>query len=278
MHWAHTSGELFTYAERTRTPTGLHAADRCQAERLASEIADRYLKEHAIPDEPHYPRPTQVAILRDGALAWAVLDHIEDNPRCHDQWSWVSELSDGRGCGTVACVAGWTVVLAGGTLLPTGRVAIGIPDRPLLRYEPEAVSLDTDEVASVAMTLLGLDSQRALALFDEYNSVADLRRLVEHYFGPRPTQAAPQTPDEAITQLWQTINDPAAKLSILSSLLADLIEDEQLYTRASNGTEPAEQRRLEIEVEQDLIAARASVDNTAYYIKIGDELAVKDRR
>lgn len=217
-------------------------------------------------------------MLRDGALAWAVLDHIEDNPRSHYQWNWVSELGDGRGCGTVACFAGWTVVLAGGTLLPAGRATIDIPDRPLQRYEPRWVSQDTDEVASVAMTLLGLDSQHALALFSEETTVADLRRLVEQYYGPRPAPSAPQPPDEAITQLWQTINDPAAKLSILSELLADLIEDEQLYTRAAYGTEPDEKRRLEVEVEQDLIAARTSVDNTAYYIKIGDELAAKNRR
>lgn len=45
VHWVHASGELFTYTDSTRTATGLHAADRRQAERLAGEIADRYLKE-----------------------------------------------------------------------------------------------------------------------------------------------------------------------------------------------------------------------------------------
>jgi len=190
----------------------------------------------------------------------------------------VTERGDGRGYGTVACFAGWTVVLAGGTLLPSGRVAVDIPDRQLQRYEPEAISPDTDEVASVAMTLLGLDSHRAFALFDEYNSVADLRHLVEQYYGPNPTKTAAQPPAEAIAQLWQSINDPAARLSILSGLLADLVEDDQLYTRTSYGTEPDEQRRLEVEVEQDLIGARTSVDNIAHYIKVGDELAAKDRR
>ena len=43
VHWVHASGELFTYADRTRTPTGLNAADRRQAERLAREIADQIL-------------------------------------------------------------------------------------------------------------------------------------------------------------------------------------------------------------------------------------------
>ncbi|MBS2531948.1 hypothetical protein KGQ20_04110 [Catenulispora sp. NF23] len=178
----------------------------------------------------------------------------------------------------MACFAGWTAVLAGGTLLPSGRVAIDIPDRQLQPYAPEALSLDTDEVASVAMTLLGLDSGRALALFDEFNSLADLRRLIEQYYGPRPTLPAPQPPGDAITRLWQSINDPAAKLEIISSLMADLVEDQQLYTRATYGNEPAEQARLAVEVEQDLIGARTTVDNTAYYIKVGDELAAKDRR
>jgi len=44
VHWVHASGELFTYADGTRTPTGLNAVDRRQAERLAGEIADRYLR------------------------------------------------------------------------------------------------------------------------------------------------------------------------------------------------------------------------------------------
>jgi hypothetical protein len=42
VHWVHASGELFTYTNGTRTPTGLNAVDRRQAERLAGDIADRY--------------------------------------------------------------------------------------------------------------------------------------------------------------------------------------------------------------------------------------------
>ncbi|MBS2550488.1 hypothetical protein KGQ19_26815 [Catenulispora sp. NL8] len=55
VHWVHASGELFTYTDRVRTPTGLHATDRRQAGQLAHEIADRYLADSALPQAGAVP-------------------------------------------------------------------------------------------------------------------------------------------------------------------------------------------------------------------------------
>lgn len=286
VHWVHASGQLFTYADRARTPTGLHAADRRQALRLAREIADGYLKELPIPDPITNPVTGRNGEpLVDEALAYAVLDHIAAHPARHAQNEWVSAVGDGTGCGTVACFAGWAVVLAGGTLLDGKRARLSIPGRTLLRYSDAHAVFDERHVASAAMTALGLDRRQADLLFDEENTVEDLRRLVEQFFGPRQTPPAaqpqttsPPTPAEAIAGLWETVGDVADKLSILSALLADLIEDDVLYGRLSYGADPGEKHRLVVEVEEDLIAARTSVDNTAYYLKVGDGLAAKDRR
>lgn len=80
-----------------------------------------------------------------------VLAHIEMHPEQHDQSIWIYESHEGA-CGTTACFAGWTVLLAevkvqfsltyGGYLCANGKT-----------------------VHEVARDLLGLSSEQAYNLF-----------------------------------------------------------------------------------------------------------------
>lgn len=108
-------------------------------------------------------------------LAYLVLDHIDAHPDQWDQATWE--------CGTVACFAGWTVKLSGGSLEDlTDRVGILTP--LVIEGPAEIVGLEVDVAAEL---LLGYDS-RAFDedLFDGLNTRADLDRIAEAIFGPRP--------------------------------------------------------------------------------------------
>src|SRR2546428_4205985 len=138
-------------------------------------------------------------MLLDRELAYAVLDRIETHPEGHDQSDWVSFIGDGQGCGTVACFAGWAVVLAGGSLLEWCQARITGLEREPRRYFDEDVSYTEGHIASVAMTLLGLDEARAYALSHEDHTLHDLRRLVGEYW-PEPesepaSEPGPLTPE-----------------------------------------------------------------------------------
>lgn len=113
--------------------------------------------------------------------AYAVLDFIEAHPDKHDQDYWLmsfSRMPQGgfttetalKRCGTTACYAGWTVLLAG---LP-------------IQYDPWG---DTDKrwlVRNRAAVLLGLTDGEEQALFRHARDLADVRKTVSEIFGPRP--------------------------------------------------------------------------------------------
>jgi hypothetical protein len=112
-------------------------------------------------------------------LAYRVLDHIDANPEQWDQQVWIERRDD---CGTAACLAGWTVLLAG--------------DKPdFVLEESEACEVvigdhDTMQIKERAAQLLGipfdLDAFYGNPLFNPYYTRKDLGRLVEEIFGPRP--------------------------------------------------------------------------------------------
>lgn len=107
----------------------------------------------------------------NAALAYKVLDHIDGRPELWNQGLWVGE-SD---CGTVACFAGWAVLLSG-CRVNADSVVIDGP--------PELVNLDVDQAAD---RLLGLDF-RVLDR-DPYDGLLrrdELGEIVAEIFGPRP--------------------------------------------------------------------------------------------
>lgn len=115
-------------------------------------------------------------------LAYRVLDHIDTHPEQHDQHVWIEQTST---CGTAACFAGWTCLIAG--------------DDPLFdEDDPETHEVLAEgsilPVGGRAAALLGIPYDRAVPagniLFDQHNTREDLGRLVAEIFGPRPGGAA----------------------------------------------------------------------------------------
>jgi hypothetical protein len=110
----------------------------------------------------------------NAALAYRVLDHIDAHPEQWQQGQWIGETE----CGTVACFAGWTVLLSGGHL----------DDHDLVSDVPEVTGL---HVSIAAFDLLGVDDEELAHrgvgdLFNGGNTREDLGRLVAEIFGPRP--------------------------------------------------------------------------------------------
>lgn len=118
------------------------------------------------------------------ALAEVVLEQVTRHPETHDQGSYGMK---GYECGTVACIAGWTVILS-----PTPGV------EPVWRGRPgeEHVSgvfmpaeYDTYEYGAyedgawmtqtAAQALLGLDDTDAVDLFDGGTTEADAAELLQ---------------------------------------------------------------------------------------------------
>lgn len=105
-----------------------------------------------------------------------VMDHIEAHPEQHGQRNWakiVDELEYRRtGCGTAFCFAGLTIHLGG-------------PER--IRWVWDGIrselfiDMDTAQIAPVqpsAQLLLGLTNYEAELFFHSYNTVSDLRAMV----------------------------------------------------------------------------------------------------
>lgn len=111
--------------------------------------------------------------IPDTARAYQVLDHILAHPEQHDQGIWMNE------CGTVACLAGWTCLLAGDQPvcrpLWTDYMAVRVGDTHRLR-----------KIRGRAKELLGIDDLQADYLFDASNSIDDLIEEIEKIFGKRP--------------------------------------------------------------------------------------------
>lgn len=115
--------------------------------------------------------------------AYEMLDFIEAHPDAHDQNWWINHdkritragLDAARAlntCGTTACAAGWTVLLAGGRFVSTWRVQL--PDGGSWRVE------------DAAAFLLGMGDSEAAALFRRARDLAEVRKAVFDIFGPRP--------------------------------------------------------------------------------------------
>lgn len=116
--------------------------------------------------------------------AFELLDFLKNHPDSHDQNFFASPafgkrmssfepLTAARAlneCGTVACAAGWAVLLAG------GRIA-----RPSLAVIPR-IGL-TGEVPVLAAELLGLDDDEAYRLFFDAQDLDDVADAIWDIYG-----------------------------------------------------------------------------------------------
>lgn len=91
------------------------------------------------------------------ALARKVLDHVSNHPEVHDQGTFFDEAFPN--CGTVACVAGWAVILNGEHPMNLGGWKIGVR----------------------AQALLGLTDEQREALFFDTTSESHARDLLASY-------------------------------------------------------------------------------------------------
>ncbi len=118
-------------------------------------------------------------------LAWDTLDLIHENPDRLNMASWLSQADEDEigqtvvledltvGCGTTACFAGWTVLVAGGQLHEDEW------------YGTQAqLGGDVDAVPKVAADLLELNSDEAHILF--HGEAEYLAANVAQVMGPRP--------------------------------------------------------------------------------------------
>lgn len=125
--------------------------------------------------------------------AYEVLDYIEAHPDKHDQSYWVNrmdglvtpELALGD-CGTTACVAGWTVLLAGRSIVRYDRI---VEDAPVEYFSATEIERDLNSVPNMAVVLLGLDEDEEWEMFWECIDLADVRKAIAEIFGPRPDGA-----------------------------------------------------------------------------------------
>lgn len=130
-------------------------------------------------------------------LAYRVLDHIDAHPEQWDQGTYIAKAE----CGTVACFAGWTVLLSGeqpyfgrdDEWAETSYVSAGATvyvselAEELLgvsRFVPDDVE-DIDEDSCFESPCSGC-THCGLDLFAGGNTRDELGRLVEVIFGPRP--------------------------------------------------------------------------------------------
>jgi len=108
-------------------------------------------------------------------LAYRVLDHIDAHPEQWRQSQWVG-VAD---CGTIACFAGWTVLLSGATVHPAGEVVADGPE--------ELIGMDVPDAAD---KLLGISPKTLpLIVADPYDGLLtreELGKAIAEIFGPRP--------------------------------------------------------------------------------------------
>lgn len=85
-------------------------------------------------------------------------DKILANPESYNQYVW-GKPSDKAPCGTVACIAGWTFLLEGGTR------------EDLFRFRDEVFKygyvIDAPDVVDIAREKLGLSVDEGAALFSD---------------------------------------------------------------------------------------------------------------
>jgi hypothetical protein len=130
------------------------------------------------------------ALALNAELAYRVLDHIDAHPEQHDQGLWFAEKYE---CGTVACFAGWTAMLAGGRLakvkdewdFATTVIVGGLPEELIGKHVSYAAAV----LLGIAEDLDDEDEAQALRIFNGHNTREDLGELVAETFGPRPAAA-----------------------------------------------------------------------------------------
>ena len=136
-----------------------------------------------------------------------VLAFMEAHPKQADQWRWFSveapyrdwrgKLADDWQCGTVACLAGWTAILAG--WVPTDSHS------PLVSYAGRS---GPRLVSDVAQDLLGLTAPQADWLFHGAEDTAMVRHLVE-LLRQHPAAAGPEIAAWALlTEVIQDGSNP----------------------------------------------------------------------
>ena len=138
---------------------------------------------HKIRDIP----PSTDATFEQVALLRKSLDYITAHREQWKQSTWVSnesgieEVTAGS-CGTIACLAGWAVLLAGHQVNQDGNV-IGVDpaDYPVEDLCSCGCEDGGPSVAEVATCILGLPAGHVL--FDGSNTLNDLWRLARHYSG-----------------------------------------------------------------------------------------------
>ena len=113
-------------------------------------------------------------MIIDVVLLRKVMEHITAHPDEHDQDVWAIEAP----CGTVACIAGHTVIMSGLTF------RVDPPDD----YErthygavrsAEVVAETGEEVDVAAQRLLGLTDDEANALFLDADTISEIWDVVE---------------------------------------------------------------------------------------------------
>lgn len=105
----------------------------------------------------------------------AVLDHIKAHPEQHLQETWGRRTE----CGTVACFAGWTVLLFKPGIAE--RFAAAPMREPILFIEtltPYAALAEITDVSSTARDLLGLTVDQASTLFHAENTAGQLEKMI----------------------------------------------------------------------------------------------------
>lgn len=106
------------------------------------------------------------------ALGAIVLDHLIHHPELHNQNHFGVRNDD---CGTTACVAGWTVLLAA----PQGVTVEWVRRHSLPELVMSSVNIPWLEqrfpVDEAAGLLLGLDYDEGYELFYEYSTEAEAR-------------------------------------------------------------------------------------------------------
>jgi hypothetical protein len=125
----------------------------------------------------------------------AVMDHIDTHPEQHAQRRWF--------CGTTACVAGRTALMAGWK--PVFRSICGAEACRACRLIAEEVEKDGEVryVADVARELLGLDCETADRLFAGDNTLDDIHQVHKELHGaPRQPLSWEDTDRGAVGVIW----------------------------------------------------------------------------
>lgn len=101
--------------------------------------------------------------MPNSELLHETMDFILAHPEKHNQGYW----SLGTECGTAHCFAGWALILSGMTLseLAPGDNDYRTPNGRFVRFEAKRV--------------LRLDKDQATRLFHGFNTVTDLKHIVD---------------------------------------------------------------------------------------------------